>query len=311
METKIAMQYTQLRAFHAVAKHGGFSRAAQAIGLTQPALSDQVSRLEHEFGVTLFRRHARAVDLTELGLRLQVVTKQMFDLETTARELLESAGTLQSGTLMLAADAPDLAIELAAALRSRYPGVLVTVSIANAESCMERVLSSSVDAAVTAAAQIDNRVNGRVLRRDPLAAMLPTGHPLAGKESLTFAEFAAQPVIFREGRSMTQRLLEHELAQHDLRVAPVMLVEGREALQQAVAYGVGVGLIATGEFGGDTRIALVPIEDCQAVMVEQLVRLADRPPSALLDALFELAAEGDTESAARHEVCLNSAVMRP
>lgn len=291
METNSVMQYTQLRAFHAVATHGGFSRAAKALGLTQPAISDQVSRLEHEFGVTLFHRRARDVDLTELGLRLQAITKEMFGLEGAARDLLGSADALQSGTLHLAADAPDLAIKLAAAFRLRYPGVLVTVSIANAQSCMEQVLSSGVDAAVTAAAQIDNRVNGRLLRRDTLVAMLPASHPLAQRERLTFAEFAAEPIIFRERRSVTQGLLEEELERHGLRIAPVMLVEGREALQQAVAHGIGVSLIAPAEFGGDARIALIPFSDCRAASVESLVRLADRPPSALLDALFALAGE--------------------
>ncbi|MDQ0390396.1 hypothetical protein [Labrys monachus] len=58
-----------------------------------------------------------------------------------------------------------------------------------------------------------------------------------------------------------------------------------------MAQGVGAGLIASAEFGGDPRIALVAIENCQAVMVEQLVRLAARPPSVLLDALFALAEE--------------------
>ena len=282
------MQHAQLRAFHAVAEHGGFSKAARASGVTQPALSDQVRRLEQEFGVTLFHRRSRIVEPTELGRRLLAVTRQMFEREREARDLLDSAGSLVSGSLSLAADAPDLAIKLIAGFRALHPGIVVTLGIANAETCMERVLTSAVDAAVTAAPQVDARLVARVLRREPLVAMLPVGHPLARRGSIGFAEFASHPVIFREQRSLTQKFLAEELVRHGLRVEPVMLVEGREALEEAVAHDLGFGIIARAEFNGDRRIAVLPIEDCRAEMVEALVRLTERPPSNLLDALFSV-----------------------
>jgi len=281
------MQHAQLRAFHAVAEHGGFSRAAQALHLTQPALSDHVRRLEQEFGVTLFHRRARGVEPTELGRRLLIVTRQMFGCERAARDILASAGALASGTLSLAADAPDLAIKLVAAFRALHPGIVVTLGIANAQSCMERVLSNTVDAAVTAALQVDNRLQSRVLRREPLVAMLPAASKLAGRRKLLLAELAQEAFIFREERSVTQRLLEEELARHGLRVDPVLLVEGREALEEAVAHGLGVGVIARAEFNGDRRIRAIPLDDCGSEMVEYLVRLAQQP-SRLLDALFEI-----------------------
>ena len=93
------MQYAQLRAFHAVAEHGGFSKAAQALSLTQPAISDHVRRLEQDFGVKLFERGPRGVEPTELGRRLFSVTRQMLSCERDARQLLDSASGLESGTL--------------------------------------------------------------------------------------------------------------------------------------------------------------------------------------------------------------------
>ncbi len=282
------MQHAQLRAFNAVAEHGGFSKAAHALNLTQPALSDHVRHLEQEFGVTLFHRRARSVELTELGRRLLSVTQQMFGCERAARDLLTSASTLVTGSLSLAADAPDLAIKLIAAFRLRHPGILVTVSIANAQVCMERVLSNTVDAAITAAPQADNRLQSITLRRGPLVAMVPTASPLAARRGLRIAELAGQPLVFREPRSVTQRLLEDELVRAGLRVDPVLLVEGREALEEAVAHGLGLGVIARAEFNGDRRITILPLTDCRAEMAESLVRLADRPPSRLLDALFAI-----------------------
>jgi aminoethylphosphonate catabolism LysR family transcriptional regulator len=282
------MQYAQLRAFHAVFEHGGFSKAANALGLTQPAVSDHVRRLEQAFGVTLFVRSGRSVEPTELGRRLSAVTRQMFNCERDAHDILSSAGTLTWGTLTLVADAPDLAVKLIAALRTTHPAVMVKLSIANAEACIERVLSSSVDAAITAAARVDSRLQYEILRREPLVALVPAHHELARKSRITFAEFVAQPLIFREARSVTQQLLAEELARHGLRAEPVMIVEGREALEQSVASGLGIGAIARAEFSGARRIRAVPFAQGKAEMVESLVRLAERPPSRLLDVLFEI-----------------------
>ena len=280
------MQYAQLRAFHAVAEHGGFSKAAQALSLTQPAISDHVRRLEQDFGVKLFDRGPRGVEPTELGRRLFSVTRQMLSCERDARQLLDSAGGLASGTLSLVADAPDLAVKLIGAFRKQYPGIVVTLSIANAAECMQRVLSSAVDVAITAAPQVHSRLESRVLRRDPLVAMVPATSPIAKKRKLSYAEFVIQPVIFREPQSVTQQLLEIELVRQSLQVEPVMYVDGREALEEAIAQGMGVGVIASAEFNESRRIRMIPLQDCQVEMIESLTRLAERPASNLLNALF-------------------------
>jgi aminoethylphosphonate catabolism LysR family transcriptional regulator len=283
------MQYAQLRAFHAVVEHAGFSRAANALGLTQPSVSDHVRRLEQTYGVTLFHRNGREVEPTELGRRLSIVTQQMLSCERNAHDLLSSAGALSWGTLAIVVDAPDLAVKLLAGLRESYPAVMVNLSIANAQACVDQVLASAVDAAVTAAPQVDRRLKSTTLRREPLVALLPSGHALAQKSRLTFAEFVSQPLIFRERRSVTQQLLTDELLRHGLSAEPAMLVEGREALEQSVASGLGLGIIARAEFSGSRRLRCVPLVGCEATMVESLVRLAERPPSKLLDALFLLA----------------------
>ncbi|MBB2200579.1 LysR substrate-binding domain-containing protein [Gluconacetobacter tumulisoli] len=283
------MQYVQLRAFHAVAEHGGFSRAAEALGLTQPAISDQVRRLEQEFGVALFHRKGRMVEPTDLGRRLLSTTRQLFACEQNARTLLSSAGALTLGTLAVVADAPDLAVKLIAAFRAAHPNVTVSLSIANAESCVTRVLDSSADAAVTAAPPIDGRVMGMELRRERLMALAPRDLALP-EGGLRLSDFAAHGVIFRESRSLTQRLLASELARHGLQVTPAILVEGREALVEAVAQRLGIGVIAPSEFPGHPGVRLAPIADMEAEMIEHLVALADTPRTRAVDALFALAA---------------------
>ena len=125
-----------------------------------------------------------------------------------------------------------------------------------------------------------------LMRRDPLVAMVPATSPIAKKRKLTYAEFVKEPVIFREAQSVTQQLLEIELVRQSLQVEPVMYVDGREALEEAIAQGMGVGVIASAEFNESRRIRMIPLQDCQVEMIESLTRLAERPASNLLNALF-------------------------
>ncbi|MFO6042095.1 LysR family transcriptional regulator, partial [Pseudomonas aeruginosa] len=102
----MSVSHAQLKAFHAVAVYGSFTRAAERLFLTQPAVSDQVRKLEERYGVLLFHRNKRSVRLSELGERLLAVTQRLFAIEAEAEELLSASSALQTGTLTLAVDAP-------------------------------------------------------------------------------------------------------------------------------------------------------------------------------------------------------------
>src|SRR6185312_15041869 len=97
------MRYVQLRAFHYVAVCGGFSRAAEELLLTQPAISDQVRKLEEEYDILLFHRRRRQVTLTPAGEKLLSITSGMSDTESQALELLSEARALRSGNLRVVA----------------------------------------------------------------------------------------------------------------------------------------------------------------------------------------------------------------
>ena len=283
------MQYAQLRAFHAVALHGGFSRAAEALHLTQPAISDQVRRLEHEFGVSLFNRRPRSVEPTSIGRKLLTVTRRFFEAEQEAGEILSAAGSLSAGSLTMHADAPYLAMPLIAEFRRHYPGIEIKVLTGNAEQCLDSVLDYRADVAISAATRQDARLHSIPLHREALSAVLTPDHPLAAAGETSLAELSREPLIFREPRSVTRRLFEDDLARAAITCIPAVEVESREALVEAVAAKLGVGVMAASELGADRRLVSIPITDSQSIMTDALVRLAERPPSAIIDAVFAVA----------------------
>ncbi|MBB2206503.1 LysR family transcriptional regulator [Gluconacetobacter takamatsuzukensis] len=289
------MQYVQLRAVQAVATHGGFSAAASALGLTQPAISDQVRRLEQDYGCVLFHRRGRTVEPTELGRRLLAVIQPIFDAERQATALLSQAAALEFGTLSMVCDAPDLAVALIAAFRARYPHVSISLAIANADTCLERLHAASVDVAVTAAAAVDARLHAQTLRADTLIALVHEQSGLAARRSVSFAMLADEGLIFRESRSATQRLLAGELQRHAISCTPTLTVDGREAMVEAVAAGLGAGVIAASEYGGRRGVHTLPIADCSVRMVISLLAPRAQAGSRLIGELFSVARTLDRE----------------
>ena len=134
----MAISHAQLKAFHAVAVHGGFTRAAERLFLSQPAISDQVRKLEEHYGVQLFHRTKRSVQLSELGERLLAITQRLFAAEGEAEELLSSSRALRSGQLTLAVDSPVHVLPYIARFNARYPGIRISLVTGNTDEALRR-----------------------------------------------------------------------------------------------------------------------------------------------------------------------------
>ncbi len=280
------MYSSQLRAFHAVATHGGFTKAAEKLGLTQPALSDHVRKLEKRFDVQLFHRHKRRVFPTELGLRLMEITRRQFELEDEAVKLLRESQALRAGTLNIAGGAPLHIVGIVAAFQNKYPGVRITLSQGNSDEVLTQLHDYSADIGELGQAPNDDRLLIMPLRSDPMVAFVPKGHKWAARKKITLAELAGEPLVLRETGSTTRQLVEKELQRLGTEAKFVMEVEGREAAREAVAAGIGVGIVSEPEFGHDERLTRIGLSDSKAVMTESIVCLKERADLRVIDAFL-------------------------
>lgn len=142
------MIYTQIRAFDAVAREGSFSRAAQALCLTQPAVTIQVRALEQAYGVKLLNRAAGTVTLTALGERVFRMTRQLASLEEQIHDLLLASDDLQGSSLRLAIDGPHIVMRLLGRFQGRYPGVELAVAMGNTQFVRRELLDRRADVAI-------------------------------------------------------------------------------------------------------------------------------------------------------------------
>jgi len=270
------MNHAQLRAFHTVAVEGGFTRAAERLRVTQPTLSAQVKALEEGYGVALFDRRGRGVVLTALGEQLLALSRRLFLLEEEAQELLMRVHDLTTGHLRVSADGPYHAVPLLAAFAARYPAVHVSLAIGNSGEVIDSLLQFRADAAVVADIEDDDRIETVLCAVNRLVIFVPREHPWARRRGISLAELEGQPMVLRERGSMTRELFERAAAKAKIAPRVVMEIESREAVREAVAAGLGIGVVSAAEFGHDQRLAAVPVAGGDLATREYVAWLRER-----------------------------------
>ena len=282
------MSFLQLRAFHAVADNRGFTRAAEALNVTQPTLSGQVRGLEDTYGVRLFERRGRGVELTPIGERLFAVTQRLMDDQAEALRLLTAARGLHTGVLRVGADAPYHVIPLLAAFSGDHPGIQLSLSFGNSVEVLERLFERRCDVAVLPAVPSDRRLHVIPFQRERIGVFVERNHPWARRKAVAMADLTDQPLVLREKGSVTRAIFERALAEAKVRPGPSLEVGSREAVREAVAAGFGVGAVFESEFGNDRRLHLLRVKGGTLETTEYAVCRQDRRTAPVVRAFLDL-----------------------
>lgn len=285
------MNFTQLRAFHAVASAGGFTRGAARLGLSQPALTVQVRALEQAYGVELFRRRGQRTELTEFGREVFRQAQQLFARLDDLEQLLGAAGSLRMGRLALGADGPFAVMDLLAAFLQRYPGMRVTMRLGNATRALADLREGHTDVAVLNLIEQGNDLFSRPLLRDRLVMLVKAGHEWAERTAVDLDELSAAPLILREPGSATRALLADAFAAADLVPRVALELGSREAVREAVLAGLGIGVVFARELVPDPRLQSLAIRGGDLGATVSLVCLAERRELRAVAAFFDVAHE--------------------
>jgi LysR family transcriptional regulator, low CO2-responsive transcriptional regulator len=283
-----APSHAQLRAFHAVAVARSFTEAAQALGVSQPAVSMQVRSLEEAYGVELLARGRGGVDTTELGKALLDATRPMFSLEAEAAELLQRATALLRGRLRVGADGPFLIVPVLAAFRREHPDVALSLSLGNSSEVLRDLLDGRTDVAAFSDRLEDPRLFAVPAAKSAQVVIVARRHPWAERRGVRLRDLHGAPMVMREEGSVTRRAIETAL--HRAGVAPDVVMElgSREAVHEAVAAGIGAGVVIEAERGHDVRVIALPLIDASIEHVEYVACLDERRRLRAVKAFFEL-----------------------
>lgn len=285
------MSPTQARAFFAVARAGSFTAAAKVLNVSQPTVTTQVKDLETLYGVELFHRHARGVNLTTTGQELLSIVRRIYANQQDAVEYLQAVQGLHTGQMRIGAYGPYHAIELLSAFHQRYPGLNTSLSFANSRQLQDDILGHDIDIAVFS--RVDRRAEFHTLAYDQsrLIAIVGKTHPWSRRKSIDIRELNGQPVILREPGSEVRRAYVEIERHHELKPSSAIEVGSREGTVTAAALNVGVALIFDEGLIPEQSVCKLRIRDVDFVAQVNVVCLDERKNNRAIHAFFALAEE--------------------
>jgi LysR family transcriptional regulator, low CO2-responsive transcriptional regulator len=282
----MSIAFSQLRAFHAVALHGGFTAAARVLNVGQPTLTIQVKELEERYGVELLMRRSRRVELTEAGSALFEVTRGIMKFCDEAHDLLSAHGRSERGRLRVATVGPFHATEILAAFRRDHPNIEIATLLGNSQRTLQHIIDFEAEVAILAHVPEDPRVQMVPYRSHRVIVFVNRKHPWADRKSVRLRELADQPFVLRERGSTTRHAFEAAMREENLAIKPVFEIESREGVWKAVEQGLGISVVADFEFVAHPNLHALAIKD-RIIRTEYSVAFhKDRAYSPLIKAFM-------------------------
>jgi DNA-binding transcriptional LysR family regulator len=241
------MDLHQLRLFRALAEAGSFSKAASQSHISQPALWIHMKNLEEELDILLLDRLPRGVRLTEAGLLVLEYTKRLFALIEEMNIGISDLAGLKLGKLLIGASTTPGIYILPSTLgrfKQQYPGIELDLRIANTKQVEEWVLKGELMLGIIGEKPTQKEVQFELYLKDRLVAIVPSGHSLAKKSSVSVRDLSQLPFITREQGSNTRKTYENAFEQHGKTLNITMELGSTEAIKRAVSANLGVSIIS-------------------------------------------------------------------
>lgn len=258
----------QMQIFDAVARCLGFSRAADELGLTQPAVSLQIKQIESLAGMALFESVGRQLFLTAAGEALLGHARAILGAVADAEKAMEAIRGGKAGGLRVAVVSTGkyFAPQLLAAFMEGYPGVELSLAVANRQQVLDMLGRNETDLAIMGRPPTDLAVTATPFADHPMVFIAKPGHPLA-RRKLTMEALASETMLMRESGSGTRILLEALLS--DYRLTPRRIeMASNETIKQAVMAGMGISLLSRHTIGLEVsvgRLAILDVADTPVV----------------------------------------------
>ncbi len=236
----------QIRLFEAVTRLGSVTRAAEALHLTQPAVSIQIKRLESQVGLSLFEHVGRRIYPTRAGKAVYAASRDILDRVGALKdEVAEMQGEI-SGPLSLAVVTttkyfmPNLIGEFL----DLYPTVEPRLYFSNRARILERLADNRDDLVVMGQVPGDDKLVAHPFLDNVLVCVAPSGHPLVGEKTVSVARLVQERFLVREEGSGTRMAVDRYIADSGCSIDPYMELGSSEAIKQGVVAGLGIAILS-------------------------------------------------------------------
>ena len=236
----------QLQVFEKVATHLNYSRAAEELYLSQPAVSMQIKQLEGHIGLPLFEQMGKKVFLTEAGRELYHYSRNIAQQLAEMEAMFDEMKGLGKGRLTLSVvnTANYFIPQLLAKFCKLHPGINVTLQVANRAAVLKQLADNNTDLAIMGQPPDNLDISAEPFMDNPLVVIAAPDHPLAKLKRVKFAQLAQETFLSREPGSGTRSAMERVFAERHIQPRISMEMETNEAIKQAVQAGMGLGILS-------------------------------------------------------------------
>ncbi|MFK7997706.1 MAG: LysR family transcriptional regulator [Granulosicoccus sp.] len=291
------MSDRRLQVFHIVAGVLSFTRAAEILHMTQPAVTHQIRQLEEELNARLFDRSNNRISLTVAGVQVLEYAERIIELYGEMGESVKALTGDRAGLITIGASttiAEYMLPGLLGEFRQHFPDVQIRLRVANTDAIVSLVADNSIDLGV-----VEGEVDNQLLRvercqQDELQLMLPPGHPLADRRKIDPVELTAFPFIHREDGSGTRSVIERYLSDHGVDKHALnrpFELGSTEAIKGAVQAGMGITIVSRATVSRELalgQLVAVPLTP-PLLRPFYFVRQRQKFRTSLMDELFQFA----------------------
>ncbi len=236
----------QLTVFEAVARHLNFTRAAEALCLTQPAVSMQIKQLEESVGLPLFEQLGKKIYLTEAGQEMYTYSRAVGQLLDEVGEVMEHLKGVQRGHLnvSVASTANYFATQLLATFVRRFPNVTFSLDVTNRKTLLHQLEANECDLVVMGRPPEGLDLEASAFMVNPLVIIAPFSHPLVQESNIVLSRLETETFVVRERGSGTRIAMERFFSERGVHLRSDMEMSSNEAIKQAVEAGLGLGIVS-------------------------------------------------------------------
>jgi len=261
----------QLKLFESVSRLKSYTRAAEELCVTQPAVSIQIKRLETQAGLPLLEKVGKKIYPTAAGKEMYSAS---IDILKRVKELQRSIEDLQGtvkGSLQVSvvSTAKYFLPNLLGAFLQQYSDVEPKLKFANRASVIERLMNNDDDFVIMGQTPDDASVESYPFLNNILGIVAPLNHPLANKKNITLKDIANYRFLIRETGSGTRQVFDQLLKKHDVIIEPYMELDSSEALKQAVIAGLGIAVLSVHSVQLELEVKKLTILDVEGFPIKR------------------------------------------
>ena len=286
----------QIKVFTAVAKLQNYTRAAESLHMSQPAVSMQIKQLENSIGLPLFEQIGKKNHLTAAGKQMHHFSRRFTDLLDEADDSFEAIKGLESGALSIsvATTASHFATRMLAAFSKQHKTIDIILDITNREALRKQLENNEPDLVIMGQPPEGVDVSSEAFMENPLVIIAPANHPLTNEKNIPLKHFEDEHFVVRESGSGTRSAIQRFFDLHGVSFHTGIEMSSNEAIKQAVEAGLGLGIVSihTLELELETgRLVILAVEDFPIIRHWHIVQRTGKRLSPVAQAFKQFVLE--------------------